>query len=121
VLQGQSVIWIGNADGIWGDYGPIAGGISVGNTTLSCDHALIRQGFSTIMGGTISRSQPHFTPLEEPMDRRYADPIRPDDPASTDHRSVTAILTDVLILGLVLLSMLTGVFSWAFVEADLFM
>jgi hypothetical protein len=59
-------------------------------------------------------------PLEDPMDRHYADPIHPD-PASTDRRSVTAILTDVLILGLVLLSMLTGVFSWAFVEADLFM
>jgi hypothetical protein len=54
------------------------------------------------------------------MDRRYVDPLRRLAPAPAEHWTY-AMLKDLLVLGLILLSIVTGVFSWAFVEADLFM
>jgi hypothetical protein len=54
------------------------------------------------------------------MDMRYVDPLRPVPPAAAEHWTYT-ILKELLVLGLILLSIVTGAFSWAFVEADLFM
>jgi hypothetical protein len=52
------------------------------------------------------------------MDMRYVDPLRPVPPPA--HWTDT-MLKELLVLGLILLSIFTGAFSWAFVEADLFM
>jgi hypothetical protein len=51
---------------------------------------------------------------------RYVDPLRSVTPALASHWTYT-LLKELLILGLILLSIVTGTFSWAFVEANLFM
>jgi hypothetical protein len=96
------------------------GDVLARNATLSCDRSPQGQGFSTIGVGLCSDSDLQLTHREDAMDMRYVDPLRPVPPPTPEHWSYT-ILKELLVLGLILLSIVTGAFSWAFVEADLFM